>query len=264
MRCPSGAVWSRIVVTAGRKPRSAMWSASSITETSTPDSTRQRRSSRSINRPGVATTRSTPRFNASICLPYGAPPNTQQSFRPSASPSGRSASATCMASSRVGTSTRARGAFDIRIEPDVARRASIGRPKAIVLPPPVWARPSTSRPANASGIACDWIANGFSMPRLLSAITSAFGRPSSAKRAIGSRLAIARSSNRSSSETAATLGARDWVDLLAPRFGRRVGAPLRVATAPRMGRHCAQVRHWTTGRAHRRCAWAWTSSKGQT
>ena len=236
MRCPSGAVWSRIVVTAGRNPRSAMWSASSMTAISTPESTRQRRSSRSIRRPGVATTMSTPRVSASICLPYGAPPKMQHSLRPSASPSGRIASATCIASSRVGTSTRPRGAFDIRFDPDVASLASIGRPKAIVLPPPVWARPSTSRPARASGMARDWIANGASMPRLLSAKTSDLGRPSSAKvRSAGAASTIARSSSRSSSEAADTFGARDWVDLLAPRFGRRPGAGRPAAGRPAVG-----------------------------
>ena len=38
-----------------------------------------------------------------------------------------------------------------------ASRASIGRPKARVLPEPVWARPSTSRPASASGRVRAWM-----------------------------------------------------------------------------------------------------------
>jgi hypothetical protein len=60
---------------------------------------------------------------------------------------------------------------------------------------------------------------------LLSAITRAFGRPNSAKVRSATGSVIARSSNRSSSEAAVIFGARDWVDLLAPRLGRRVGAP---------------------------------------
>jgi hypothetical protein len=42
---------------------------------------------------------------------------------------------------------------------------------------------------------------------------------------------MARSSKRSSSDTAETFGARDWVGLLAPRFGRRAGAPPRLGAA---------------------------------
>src|SRR5205814_1455584 len=72
-----------------------------------------------------------------------------------------------------------------------------------------------------------WMAKGASMPRLLSAITRDLGRPSSAKVfSAGAGCAIARSSSRSSSEAADTLGARDWAGLLEPRFGRRrAGAP---------------------------------------
>ena len=49
---------------------------------------------------------------------------------------------------------------------------------------------------------------------------------------VGGRLANASSSMRSSSEATDTLGARDWVDLLAPRFGRRAGAPVVREGAP--------------------------------
>ena len=41
-----------------------------------------------------------------------------------------------------------------------SRRASIGSPNASVLPDPVGARPHTSRPASASGIAAVWISKG--------------------------------------------------------------------------------------------------------
>ncbi len=183
-----------------------MWSASSSTEISTADSVQARLSMRSISRPGVATTTSTPRFSASICLPYEAPPNTQASLSASDSPSGRSSSATWVASSRVGTNTRARGAFGVRlepddVEPDDARRASIGKPNASVLPPPVCARPSTSRPARTSGIARAWIANGASMPFFDSASTSGFGKPSAVNVvAFGVGMRCAASSAASSSD----------------------------------------------------------------
>ena len=43
-------------------------------------------------------------------------------------------------------------------------RASIGTPKASVLPEPVLARPHTSRPVRATGIALVWMANGAVKP----------------------------------------------------------------------------------------------------
>ena len=65
-------------------------------------------------------------------------------------PSGARASCTCWASSRVGTRTRPRGARRPCLT-SAPTRASSGRPKASVLPEPVAALPSTSRPARASG-----------------------------------------------------------------------------------------------------------------
>ena len=67
---------------------------------------------------------------------------------------------TCIASSRVGTTTNAYGA----LVPRTARcsRVRIGRANAAVLPVPVAAWPSTSRPATSGGIASRWIAVGSS------------------------------------------------------------------------------------------------------
>ena len=42
----------------------------------------------------------------------------------------------------------------------VARMSIIGRVKDAVLPVPVWAPPSMSRPVNTTGIACSWIGVG--------------------------------------------------------------------------------------------------------
>ena len=65
---------------------------------------------RSISRPGVATTMSTPRSRARSCGVYDMPPATRITDRSTIGAAGSSASVTCMASSRVGTSTMPRGA----------------------------------------------------------------------------------------------------------------------------------------------------------
>ena len=100
----------------------------------------------------------------------GRPPATSSTRSPSESASGDRESVTCIASSRVGTSTRPRGRRGVRWPP--SRRASIGRPKARVLPAPVAARPITSRPAMAAGIVAAWTGNGVAMPsRCMAALT---------------------------------------------------------------------------------------------
>ena len=70
------------------------------------------------------------------------------------------ASATCMASSRVGTSTSAcaskgRRSFGVT-------SCIMGSAKAAVLPVPVAAWPSTSRPAISAGMVSRWIGVGSS------------------------------------------------------------------------------------------------------
>ena len=60
--------------TAGRKPMSAMRSASSTTTISTSSRSTSRRSMRSVRRPGQATSTSTPRRSALNCAPKPAPP----------------------------------------------------------------------------------------------------------------------------------------------------------------------------------------------
>ena len=70
------------------------------------------------------------------------------------------ASATCIASSRVGTSTSADGCF--RSLPPSAMRWSIGSANAAVLPVPVAAWPIRSRPVSSAGIASAWMGVGSS------------------------------------------------------------------------------------------------------
>ena len=60
-------------------------------------------------------------------------------------------SCTCVASSRVGTRTSARG----RRGRDCTVLTTSGMPKASVLPDPVGALPQMSRPASAGGIVSD-------------------------------------------------------------------------------------------------------------
>ena len=65
--------------------------------------------------------------------------------------------------------------------PPPASRESIARPKARVLPEPVWPRPSRSRPARVSGSVAAWMGNGAVKPPASSARSTGWGRPSSAK-----------------------------------------------------------------------------------
>jgi hypothetical protein len=57
----------------------------------------------------------------------------------------------------------------------------IGRPKAAVLPEPVWAMATMSRPARCGGIACAWIGFGVTMPAAAADLRSGPEIPSAAK-----------------------------------------------------------------------------------
>ncbi len=59
-------------------------------------------------------------------------------------------------------------------------RASIGTPNASVLPEPVRARPQTSRPCIATGMAAVWIMNGWAKPIAARPTSMRSGTPSSA------------------------------------------------------------------------------------
>src|SRR6476661_9110014 len=121
-------------------------------------------------------------------------------------------------------------------------RASSGRPKASVLPEPVAALPSTSRPASASGRAEVWMANGRWMPRRSRAVTSGWGRPSWWK--------VGPSGTFSSGVVATSFDSNDtgWTTVM------RGGAPLQLGARPvkkegaavddvLAGDRCAQVRN---------------------
>ena len=85
---------------------------------------------------------------------------------------------TWMQSSRVGVRTTAWTS-----SLSGSRYWSIGRPKAAVLPVPVWAWPITSWPASSSGIACSWIGVGLSKPSSSIACWICGERPRSLKSA---------------------------------------------------------------------------------
>ena len=158
---------------------SAIRSASSSAVTVTSERSQVRWSVWSVSRPGVAISRSTPRLSSAACRLNDIPPTTEVTVRPIALANGASASTTCWASSRVGTSTSPRGLRG-RARPP-SSRASMASPKASVLPEPVWPRPSRSRPASVSGRVAAWIGNGSVKPPAVSAVTIGVGSPSWAK-----------------------------------------------------------------------------------
>ena len=177
-RWPFGFVMSRISRTTGRKPMSAIWSASSSTVMETSDRSTEPRLTRSISRPGVATSTVTPRSRARTCLAYGMPPAMRRTLSPVPCASGARVSLTCMASSRVGTSTSPRGRWGAARRPE--SRVSSASPKASVLPEPVCPRPRMSRPAMASGRVAAWIGNGSVIPPRVRTGTRSGCTPSSA------------------------------------------------------------------------------------
>ena len=84
-----------------------------------------------------------------------------------------------LASSRVGDSTRTRQARGLGLASDSIRRPRIGSEKAAVLPVPVCAMPSRSRPASTCGMAPAWMGVGVSYPSAVSAWRIGAGRPRS-------------------------------------------------------------------------------------
>ena len=138
-------------------------------------------------------------------------------------------SAICAASSRVGVTTSARMAP--RGLSSAASCCRMGSTKPAVLPVPVWAQASTSRPASAGGITSRCTGVGVVYSWSMTARTSAVERPSSvngdaATRARSSAVAAgagrgACRSGRAEEEEACWAGRGVWVCGAAPRAGRR-------------------------------------------
>ena len=108
-RWPRDGVAFRMRVTVGRKPRSAMWSASSSTVISTRSRCTMPCFMRSSRRPGHATMMSTPACSAVTWRLCATPPKMVVVVRPRAVASGLRVASIWVASSRVGASTRPRG-----------------------------------------------------------------------------------------------------------------------------------------------------------
>ena len=98
----------------------------------------------------------------------GWPPYTGTTERPVCFAIAAMASATCTASSRVGARTMAWVLRSLGSSFSMS-----GRPNAAVLPVPVWAWASMSRPSRRTGIAFAWMAVAVSKP--ISAIALATG-----------------------------------------------------------------------------------------
>ena len=136
----------------GRKPMSSMRSASSRTTIWIPPSFTRSRLMKSHKRPGVAISTCAPLRTAVNWVFSLRPPTITAERRPLPGAILLKTSLIWMASSRVGLSTRAHAPFWC------ASRSMRGSTKASVLPVPVWAVATTSRPANAGSIA--WACTG--------------------------------------------------------------------------------------------------------
>ncbi len=175
----AGLLAPMMLSTSAAKPRSSMRSASS--------STRKPRSPRSAspvckcsnNRPGVAMTRSGFLRNAATWRPRSSPPMMTATVSRVRLPRLRNSAWIWRASSRVGTSTSA------RIAPSGAgvsmRRCRIGSRKAPVLPEPVAAEASRSRPSSTAGITRCWTGVGCCQPALAMARCSGSSRSKASK-----------------------------------------------------------------------------------
>ena len=179
--CRRGCSAATIFRTGWMKPMSSMRSASSRTTKRVWSRTIERSSIRSVSRPGVATTTSTPRASARTWLLRETPPRTRSVEMRAPPPSVRKAASICTASSRVGARTSARQVFGVGRVPSSRSWWRIGSAKAAVLPVPVCAMPRMSRPAICGAIACAWIGVGVSKPERARPAMSGSARPKSAK-----------------------------------------------------------------------------------
>jgi hypothetical protein len=146
--CRRGPMAAAIDFTAPMKPMSSMRSASSSTSQRVSLRRSLRSSTRSLRRPGVAMTTSTPLAIFWICA--SAKRRRGRARSTAALPASLcSTSSICTASSRVGARISARVVIGDGRPVSSAMPARIGRPKAAVLPEPVWAMPMMSRPRAA-------------------------------------------------------------------------------------------------------------------
>ena len=151
MVCRVSGSLSQMNSMSGIKPISSMRSASSITRSSQPLSRILPRSNRSIKRPGVAISTSTPSSSALSWSPIWTPPISNAMVKSWFLPYFSKFSATCAASSRVGSRIKERG-IRARRRP-AAMTSIIGKTKLAVLPVPVCAIPMRSFIIRTAGMA---------------------------------------------------------------------------------------------------------------
>ncbi len=173
-----------------------MWSASSITVTSTASSETWPWPMRSSSRPGQATTTSTPPRRAVTWGFWPTPPNTVREVSPRRRARGVMTSSICVASSRVGARMSARGRRGRRGVALPASRARTGSTNAIVFPDPVRPRPRTSRPERESGRVLAWMGVGVVICCEARASTSGVGTPSMRKVWVDMRSFVVPGSSR--------------------------------------------------------------------
>ena len=173
-------------LTAGKKPMSAIRSASSTIAISTLRRSQHRRPIRSSSRPGQATRMSTPFSSRLMSRSMFVPPKTVMMERSLAAANGSSSSLIWVANSRVGDRITTAGCHGVPIE----LSSIAGIPNAKVLPEPVGALPQMSRPSIAARIVAVWIGKAVSMPALMSAETICSDTPSSANVVAGVSVVI--------------------------------------------------------------------------
>ena len=172
-----------------QKPCVSIVSTSSMTTCVTPPRYTLPASRCLSSRPGLATTTSRVRSSSFFCLPCGSPPMTVPLLTLAWCESILSVPDTCIASSRVGTSTSARGRFGRRsaaapsspaANSSARSRSTSGSRYASVLPLPVPAASTADSPARSRGSASFWMGLGCWMFCSESAVSSRSDSPSAA------------------------------------------------------------------------------------
>ena len=187
MVAENSAVWRFMLIAAVicrtglMKPMSSMRSASSSTSHLVWSSRTFLSVIRSVRRPGVAITTSTPPASLVTWAWRETPPSTSTVETRIEPASSRITSSICTASSRVGARISACVLRGSRRPSSLARPARIGSTNAAVLPEPVWAMPRMSRPASCGGMAFTWIGVGTLKPAFSRPLTRPAERPSSVK-----------------------------------------------------------------------------------
>ena len=142
-----------------------------------------------MSRPGVATRRSTPARNFLNCSVLLTPPKTAEHRIGTPALMNLCVSfAICVASSRVGARTSARGPsrFPARRRRDICAKA--GNKNANVFPLPVFAHANTSRPLVMTGKHCACTPVGLSNPNRFNALSaSTSNAPPCPNRVVGAK-----------------------------------------------------------------------------